>query len=90
MPDDVAGQFKLKSSRGREFYEHLESGWVVPGWHGSKLTMEIINHNVEPLPLYYGFRMGQIVFFQLAELPRKSYRETGRYNNDLQVQESRG
>lgn len=88
--NNIAGQFRLKSSRGREFYEHLEAGWCDPGWHGSKLTMEIIAHDVSPLPLYPGLRMGQIIFFQLENLPEKSYRETGRYNKDQSVQESRG
>lgn len=90
FPDNIAGQFRLKSSRGREFYEHLEAGWLDPGWHGSKLTMEIIAYDVSPLPLYLGLRMGQIIFFQLNECPEKSYREIGRYNKDLSVQESRG
>lgn len=90
IPDDVAGQFRLKSSRGREFYEHLEAGWCDPGWNGSKLTMEIIAHDIEPLPLYYGFKMGQIIFFQLAALPTTSYRQVGRYNGDTSVQQSRG
>lgn len=90
FPDDIAGQFRLKSSRGREFYEHMEAGWLDPGWHGSKLTMEIIAHDVSPLPLYPSLRMGQIIFFQLENLPEKSYREIGRYNKDASVQESRG
>lgn len=90
FPDNIAGQFRLKSSRGREFYEHLEAGWIDPGWHGSKLTMEIIVHDVSPLPIYPGLRMGQIIFFQLNERPERSYREIGRYNKDQNVQESRG
>lgn len=90
FPDNIAGQFRLKSSRGREFYEHLESGWCEPGWHGSKLTMELIAHDIEPLPLYQGLRMGQIIFFRLAEVPNKSYGQTGRYNNDTTVQQSKG
>jgi dCTP deaminase len=90
LPDDVAAQFLLKSSRGREFYEHLLAGWCDPGWNGSKLTMEIINHSLGRLPLYKGFRLGQMIFYSLDALPRKSYRETGRYNGDTKVQESRG
>lgn len=90
LPDDVVGQFRLKSSRGREFYEHLEAGWCDPGWHGSKLTMEIIAHDIEPLPLYQKLRMGQIIFFQLSTIPDKSYRQIGRYNGDTSVQQSKG
>jgi dCTP deaminase len=87
--ENLAGQFKLKSSRGREWYEHLEAGWIDPGWHGSKLTMEIIAMDVSPLPLYPGLRMGQIIFFKLDEIPEKSYSVTGKYNNDVTVQESK-
>lgn len=90
LPENVAAQFLLKSSRGREFYEHLLAGWCDPGWNGSKLTMEIINHSLGRLPLYKGFRLGQMIFYGLDTLPRKSYRECGRYNGDLCVQQSKG
>ncbi|HEY9750524.1 MAG TPA: hypothetical protein V6C63_17715 [Allocoleopsis sp.] len=90
LPEDVSGQFLLKSSRGREFYEHLLAGWCDPGWHGSKLTMEIINHSLRRLPIYKGFRIGQMIFYGLDSLPRDSYKITGRYNNDRVVQESKG
>lgn len=90
LPNDVAAQFLLKSSRGREFYEHLLAGWCDPGWNNSKLTMEIINHSLKRLPLYKGFRLGQMIFYELNAVPRKSYAVTGRYNGDRMVQESKG
>ena len=90
LGEDICAQFILKSSRGREFYEHLLSGFCDPEWNGSKLTMEVINHSLKRLPLYKGFRLGQMVFSKLDALPRKSYRVTGRYNGDKAVQESRG
>ena len=89
MPTDLCAQFRLKSSRGREFWEHMEAGFCDPGWHGSKLTMELINHSLAPLPLYKGMRIGQLIFSEVYP-PQKSYAEVGRYNNDKQVQESKG
>ena len=89
FPDNICGQFRLKSSRGREFYEHLEAGWIDCGWHGSKLTMEIENRNYQALPIYPRLKMGQIILFE-TERPDYSYKITGRYNNDKNVQISKG
>jgi dCTP deaminase len=88
IPEHICGQFRLKSSRGREFYEHLEAGWIDNGWHGSKLTMEIENRSLKCLPIYQGLRMGQIIFFE-SDIPDKTYRVTGRYNNDQCVHVSK-
>jgi dCTP deaminase len=90
LPDFVCAQFRLKSSRGREWYEHMEAGFCDPGWHGSKLTMEIINMDSDQLPLYPGLRMGQLIFSLTLGIPDKDYSVTGRYNQDLQVMESKG
>jgi dCTP deaminase len=90
LPNFICAQFRLKSSRGREWYEHVEAGFCDPGWHGSKLTMEIINMDLNPLPIYTGLRMGQLIFSLMLAIPEKSYKETGRYNNDLTVMESKG
>jgi deoxycytidine triphosphate deaminase len=89
FPDNICGQFRLKSSRGREFYEHLEAGWIDCGWSGSKLTMEIENRNHNCLPIYQGLRMGQIILFK-TDTPDRSYKESGRYNNDNSVHISKG
>jgi dCTP deaminase len=90
LPNFICAQFRLKSSRGREWYEHMEAGFADPGWHGSKLTMEIINMDLNPLPLYTGLRMGQLIFSLMLAIPEKDYSRTGRYNNDQKVQESKG
>lgn len=90
FPDDITGDFKLKSSRGREFYQHIKSGWLEPGWNGSTLTMQIMAMDISPLPLYPGLRMGQVIFNRLLERPEKSYKKTGRYNQDNKVQNSKG
>jgi len=86
MPDDVAGLFFLKSSRAREGFEHLHAGVLDPGWHGSKLTLELINarhsHN---LPLWPGMKIGQVVFMPTAGKPEISYAQCGHYNLQPQV-----
>lgn len=89
FPDNICAQFRLKSSRGREFYEHLEAGFCDVGWHGSKLTMEIECRNYAPLPIYPHLRIGQLIF-ERTNNPLKSYKITGRYNNDNHVEGSKG
>ena len=90
LPNFVCAQFRLKSSRGREWYEHMEAGYCDPGWHGSKLTMEIINLDVAPLPLYPGLKMGQLVFSLTLSPPDRDYSVVGRYNHHSTVHESLG
>lgn len=91
VPDDIVAQFVLKSSRAREGLEHLLAGFIDPGFSGSVLTLELTNsRQLHPVDLWPGMRIGQIVFQRVASPPRRSYRETGRYNGDVTVQESRG
>ena len=90
IPNCLTCTFKLKSSRGREFYEHLHAGFADPGWYGSKLTMELVNFNTEPLPLYPGLKIGQFAFTLTFGLPDFDYSKTGRYNNDTGAARSRG
>ena len=90
LPNFLCAQFRLKSSRGREWYEHMEAGFCDPGWHGSKLTMEIINMDCEPLPIYPGLKMGQLIFSLTLGTPDKDYSVTGRYNGDKTVEVSKG
>lgn len=91
LPDHIAGQFVLKSSRAREGLEHLMAGYCDPGWHGSRLTLELHNsrryHN---LPLWPGMKIGQMVFHVISGRPERSYAVTGRYNGDTGVTASRG
>jgi dCTP deaminase len=91
LPDTIAAQFMLKSSRAREGLEHLMAGYCDPGWSGSVLTMELHNsRQLHPIPLWPGMKIGQMVFHRMAAPPLRSYRETGRYNGDTTVQGSRG
>jgi dCTP deaminase len=91
LPDDIAAQFMLKSSRAREGLEHLMAGYCDPGWHGSVLTLELHNsRQLWPVKLWPGMKIGQIVFHLMAERPLANYAQTGRYNGDGAVQASRG
>ena len=89
MPAFLTGQFRLKSSRGRELYEHLEAGFFDPGYNGIP-TLELINHDLAPLPLYPGLPIGQLVLALTLGRPDNDYRVTGRYNGDTKAQESKG
>jgi deoxycytidine triphosphate deaminase len=67
--------------------EHLNAGWCDAGWHGSVLTLELLNvtrhHRIK---LESGTRIGQIVFFRHLEVPKDhSYATKGRYNKDTSV-----
>ena len=86
LPDDISCQFVLKSSRARSGLNHLLAGWCDPGWHGSRLTLELKNERVHhALPLFPGLKIGQMVFHLMSNVPLKSYAETGHYNNHLRV-----
>lgn len=90
MPDTVAGEFRLKSSRAREGADQALAVWLDPGWSGSVLTLELRNNRqLHWLPLWPGMKIGQIVFHPCAA-PRRSYRVTGRYNGDACVMSSKG
>ena len=90
LPDDIAAQFMLKSSRAREGIEHLLAGYADPGFHGV-MTLELVNsRQLHPVALWPGMKIGQMVFHQMAGIPQRSYAVTGRYNGDATVQGSRG
>jgi dCTP deaminase len=91
IPPSLAAQFVLKSSRAREGFQHLLAGWIDPGFNGSVLTLELKNaRQLHPVQIWPGLLIGQIVFDQMDGIPRRSYAETGRYNGDTTVQQSRG
>lgn len=90
MPEHIAGLFFLKSSRAREGYENLHAGYADPGWHGSALTLELKNaRQLQPLPVYPGLKIGQMVFFRMSTKPALSYAAVGHYNNDKLVSASK-
>lgn len=90
IPNNFEAQFQLKSSRGREGYEHLLAGYIDPGFMG-QITLELTNvTRYKQLPLYAGFRIGQLRFMKIDQIPHRPYSLTGRYHNDTGVQLSRG
>ena len=90
LPNDIAAQFMLKSSRAREGIEHLMAGYADPGFHGV-MTLELHNsRQLHPVALWPGMKIGQMVFHQMAGIPQRSYAVTGRYNGSPTVQGSLG
>lgn len=89
IPLSMECVFQLKSSRGREGYNHALAGFIDPGFTG-RVTLEIQNINQRhKLPLKAGMLIGQLRFMKLAEIPHRSYALTGHYNNDMDVSPSK-
>ena len=90
VPNSLECIFQLKSSRGREGYEHALAGYIDPGFHGN-ITLELSNlRRFKELPLRAGMRIGQLRFAKLDTFPMRGYAQTGRYHNDQGVQPSKG
>jgi dCTP deaminase len=90
LPSTITAEFRLKSSRAREGWNNCLAVYCDNGWHGSVLTMELINEcRYHCLPLYPGLKIGQMVFHRCNE-PQRHYGITGRYNGDKTVMGSRG
>lgn len=88
LPDDISAEYKLKSSMARVGLNHALAGFCDAGWHGSCLTLELMNvtknHVIE---LNEGDRIGQMLFFHHRKVPEdRSYAARGRYNNDKTVE----
>jgi dCTP deaminase len=85
LPDDIAAEYKLKSSLARAGLGHLLAGWADPWWNGSQLTLELKNETqFHTLRLRPGMKIGQVVFWKGAPVPRHAgYAEKGQYNGDL-------
>jgi len=89
LPDDICSTFLLKSSRAREGYGHALAGFADPGYHGSRLTLELKNERRHcPIRLWPGLKIGQMVFHYMSNVPQASYALTGHYNNHLTVMPS--
>ena len=84
--DDIAALFRIKSSMGRIGLEHMDAGWVDPGFNGS-LTLEFKNmtqfHEIRIRP---GDAIGQLVFMRGTPVSEdQSYRSRGNYNGHTGV-----
>ena len=90
VPSNLECVFNLKSSRGREGYDHLMAAYIDPGFVG-RVTLELVNVNrYHRLPLEHGMRIGQLRFAKVDAIPTRSYAVTGRYQGDNSVQPSKG
>ena len=90
MPPNYSAEFRLKSSRGRLGWGHVLAVWIDGGFNNSKLTLELLNHRLWAWQSIYPLmRIGQIVFEETNH-PTCDYSRTGRYNGDLDTQESKG
>lgn len=90
LPSNIEAVFYLKSSRGREGYNHMLATYCDPGFRG-QITLELQNANrFNPLPLYAGLRIGQLRFARLDDTPLLDYGQTGRYQDQLGIVESKG
>ena len=90
VPNNLEAIFQLKSSRGREGYEHALAGYIDPGFNG-RVTLELSNlRRFKELPLRAGMRIGQLRFAKIDAIPMRPYSVTGRYQGDEGVQISKG
>lgn len=88
LPSNIEAIFMLKSSRGREGYEHVLSGYIDPGYIGN-ITLELVNVNrFRKLPLEEGMLIGQIRFMFTDSRSSRPYDRTGHYQNDSTVRPS--
>jgi dCTP deaminase len=92
LPDDIAAEFRLKSSSARAGLDQALAVWCDPGWNGSVLTLELRNNtNYHPLRLTPGMKIGQMVFWHCDPVPEHaSYRARGQYCGDREAQPSKG
>jgi dCTP deaminase len=88
LPDNIAGEFKLKSSGARSGLDNALATLADCGWHGSTLTLELRNNlRFHQIRLTYGMPIGQMVMYRVTPVPAdRSYSVRGRYNNDQSVQ----
>lgn len=92
LPDNISGEYKLKSTMARNFFNHLNAGWADAGWHGSVLTLEFVNHmRHHSVFIKPGMKCGQMIFFGHEAVPGdKSYAVRGQYNGDKSVTAGKG
>ena len=88
IPGNVCGQIFLKSSRAREFWNHMHATFIDAGLTNATLTLELKNENNVPLFIYPGLRIGQVKFEFQDEDSGDYYRKHGSYNNKQEVTQS--
>jgi dCTP deaminase len=77
LPDDLVARLEGKSSLGRlGLLIHSTAGFIDPGWDGH-VTLELSNVANLPITIYFGMKIGQISFMQLAEPASAPYGSDG-------------
>lgn len=92
LPNTLSGEYKLKSTMARNFFNHLNAGWADAGWNGSVLTLEFVNHlKNHAIRIKPGIKCGQMIWFEHEEVPAdRSYAARGQYNGDKTVTAGKG
>ncbi len=92
LPNNIAAEFRLKSSVARAGLDQALAVWCDPGWNGSVLTIELRNNTrYHTLVLEPGMKIGQVVFFKGEPVPDEaSYAVRGQYNGDTEVTGNKG
>ena len=92
LNNDIACEFKLKSSAARAGLNHSLAGWGDPGFNNATLTLELQNVlRDHSLILRPGMKIGQIVFWRGHPVPDEhSYAVKGRYNGQKGPTASKG
>lgn len=91
LPNDLAAILEGRSSLGRlGITVHSTAGFVDPGFRG-RVTYEMQNEGTQPVALYPGMRVAQLVFFQLNSQCIEAYTATrgSKYVNQLTTTTSR-
>lgn len=92
LPDDIAAEFRLKSSGARAGLDAALAMFCDPSWTGSVLTLELFNNlKHHHLRLRPGLKVGQILFFRGEHVPgHASYAVRGQYNFSADTTPSKG
>ncbi len=80
MPDDVMAFVYTRSTLARAS-NFLNVTPIEPGWRG-QITLEISNIGSDPVWIYPGEGIGQIIFMQIDGRPERTYADKqGKYQN---------
>ena len=84
IPPKYAAIMTLKSSRGREGYDHALAGYFDPGFRGNGVLE--VYANAVPVWLSPDLKIAQIIYLLMLQEPVKPY--AGHYQNQKGVTES--
>lgn len=91
VPYDLGCRLEGRSSWGRlGLLVHATAGFVDPGFSGN-VTFELFNAGRLPIELKPGYRMAQLCFMSLSDVPQVPYdrRPGSKYNQSLSAEGSR-